>query len=176
MEEKPDTKDEAKPNNYVLHARREFRAAGWTNEDGSFKDDMQGAICAHVLALLNVFADEGHSGTSAPYAIDLFAKLAKFEPVVPLTGADWEWMEVGNDTFQNIRCSHVFKDADRFDGQPYDTQAVVFFDWSERKLESDEEGYPGTHRFKSHYTNGKSHRPISFPYTPKTVYEEGESA
>ena len=52
--------------NYKTHAEREFRAAGWTNPDGTFRDEMQGMICKHVLALLDVFADEGHSGSSAP--------------------------------------------------------------------------------------------------------------
>jgi hypothetical protein len=166
------TFDAEKKSNYVLHAEREFRAAGWTDESGVFKDHMQELLCKGVLALLNVFDDAGHSGSSAPYAIDLFKKLAAFEPVVPLTGEEWEWMEVSAGHFQNIRCSHVFKQADRFDGQPYDINAVVFYDWCERDLEPDEPGFPGKQRFKSHFTNGQSHRPIAFPYTPKTVYEE----
>ena len=78
-------------NNYEKHAMIEFRAAGWTDEHGKFKDEMQEAICKHVLELLNVFHGEGHSGTTAPYTIDLFEKLAMFKPVAPLTGEDWEW-------------------------------------------------------------------------------------
>ena len=101
--------------NYKTHALDEFRAAGWLNEDGSYKDEMQQAICEHVLKLLDVFAGEGHSGSSAPYAINMFSKLAAFEPLVPLTGEDWEWNEVHDGVYQNKRCSHVFKQADRFD-------------------------------------------------------------
>ena len=72
-------------NNLEFHARNEFRAAGWVDENGKFKDEMQEAICTHVLKLLKVFSDEGHSGSSAPYAISLFSTLAKFEPLVPVT-------------------------------------------------------------------------------------------
>ena len=56
-------------NNYEKHAREEFRAAGWTDANGEFKDGMQKMICEHVLKLLNVFDGEGHSGSSAPYEI-----------------------------------------------------------------------------------------------------------
>lgn len=152
--------------NYEKHAQMEFRAAGWTDENGNFKDEMQEAICAHVLKLLEVFDDEGHSGSSAPYAINLFSKLAKFEPVAPLTGEDWEWSDVseygGRDDgplWQNKRCSHVFKDNDG----AYDSNGIVWYDWY-----TNEEG----EKHKSHFTNHKSRVPVTFPYVPKTEYKE----
>ena len=157
------------------HALDEFRAAGWTDEGGNYKDEMQQAICEHVLKLLDVFADEGHSGSSAPYAIDVFKKLAMFEPLVPLTGEDWEWFEPTTGVFQNKRCSHVFKQADRFEGQAYDIQGIVFYDWYERPLDPDEAGYPGTYRGKSHYTCRESCVPVTFPYTPTSEYKERPS-
>ena len=150
----------------------EFRAAGWTDADGKFEDEMQEDICRHILKLLDVFADEGHSGSSAPYAVNLFKKLAMFEPIVPLTGEDWEWHEPSPGVFQNTRCSRVFKQADRFNGQAYDIDARVFYEWNERPLEPDEEGYPGTRRFKSSYTSRESMVPVTFPYTPTTEYVE----
>lgn len=145
------------------HALMEFRAAGWCDENGKFDDEMQEAICNHVLKLLEVFSDEGHSGSSAPYAIDLFSKLAKFEPVVPLTGEDWEWTEVHDGVFQNKRCSHVFKQADRFDGQAYDIDGIIFYDWY-----TNENG----EKSKSYFTSRKSFVPITFPYTPTSEYKE----
>ena len=156
------------------HARAEFRAAGWTDEAGNYKDEMQQAICEHVLKLLDVFADEGHSGSSAPYAINVFKKLAMFEPLVPLTGEDWEWFDHGH-CMQNKRCSRVFKQADRFNGQAYDIEGRVFYEWVERDLDPDEPGYPGKKKFKSHYTSGNSFVPITFPYTPTTEYVERAS-
>lgn len=150
-------------NNYEKHALMEFKAAGWTDENGKFNDEMQEMICKHVLKLLEVFDGEGHSGSSAPYAIDLFKKLAMFEPVAPLTGEDWEWDEVSAGVFQNKRCSRVFKQADRFDGQAYDIDGIIFYDWY-----TDEEGK----KHKSFFTNRDSFVPITFPYTPTKEYKE----
>ena len=100
-------------NNYERHARDEFRAAGWTDKNGKFIDGMQELICNHVIELLKIFDGEGHSGSSAPYTISLFKKLASFEPIAPLTGEDWEWVHVYDNAdgpvFQNKRFSAVFK-------------------------------------------------------------------
>lgn len=150
--------------NYKHHALTEFRAAGWTDDNGKFHDEMQEMICNHVLKLLEVFSDEDHSGSSAPYAINLFEKLAKFEPLVPLTGEDWEWNECSDGVFQNKRCSHVFKQADRFNGQAYDIDAVVFWEW----WTDPETG----EKSKSYFTSSDSQRPITFPYTPVREYQE----
>jgi hypothetical protein len=140
------------------HALAEFRAAGWTDADGKFEDEMQEDICKHVLELLKVFSDEGHSGTTAPYTVNMFKKLAMFEPLVPLTGEDWEWNECGNGVFQNKRCSRVFKQADRFNGQAYDIEGKVFREPS-----------------GACYTGAESRVPVTFPYTPKTEYVDVQS-
>jgi hypothetical protein len=153
--------------NILHHAKEEFRAAGWTDAEGKFNDEMQEMMCNHVLKLLEVFDEEGHSGSSAPYAVNMFKKLAMFEPLVPLTGEDWEWHETSRGTFQNRRCSHVFKDED---GRAYDIQGKVFYEWVERPLEPDEKGYPGMHKFKSSYTSRDSRVYVTFPYTPTTEY------
>ena len=160
------------------HALMEFRAAGWVDENGNWKEEYQQLICEGVLKLLMVFADEGHSGTSAPYAINLFKKLAMFEPIVPLTGEDWEWSDVrhngdGSIHYQNKRCSHVFKEGD---GQAYDIDGKVFWEWCERPLSEDEEGYPGIDTFKSYYTGYESRTPVTFPYTPTKEYVYKQSS
>lgn len=144
---------------------REFRAAGWMNENGEFNDEMQESICNHLLKLLEAFHGEGHSGSSASYTVDLFKKLALFEPVVPLTGEDWEWNEVGTGVFQNNRCSRVFKQHDRFNGQPYDLDGIIFYEYY-----TNEDG----EQRKSYFTSYKSMVPITFPYTPKSEYKEYE--
>lgn len=153
--------------NTQKHALTEFKAAGWLDDDGNYIDEMQEAICNHVLELIKVFSDEGHSGSTAPYTIDLFKKLAMFEPIVPLTGEDWEWTEIAREmsgsnngtVYQNKRCSRVFKDDDG----AYDIDGKVFYDWY-----TNENGK----RFKSYYTSRDSRVPVTFPYTPTTVYEE----
>ena len=154
--------------NYETHAMSEFRAAGWVDENDNWNDEMQKLICKHVLRLLEVFAEEGHSGSSAPYTINLFEKLAKFEPIAPLTGDDWEWNQICDDrtngvsVFQSRRCSRVFKQSDRFDGKPYDIDAVIFWEW----VTDSETG----EKIKSYYTSKDSFRVIEFPYTPTTEY------
>ena len=144
--------------NYTKHALKEFRAAGWLNEDGTYGDEMQEAICNHVLKLLDVFDGEGHSGTSAPYTINIFKKLAMFEPIAPLTGEDSEWNEVSDGTFQNNRMSSVFKQKDRFNGQPYWLDGRVFWEWATHPGIDD--GKP----FKSYFTGSDSLVPIEFPW------------
>lgn len=143
-------------NIYIKHAKREFEAAGWTKE-GVFDNDMQELMCKQVIELLNIFSTHGHSGSSAPYAISMFKALASFEPLVPLTGDDSEWNEISEGCFQNIRCSHVFKD----NGQAFDIQGKIFREPS-----------------GCCYSSKDSHVNITFPYTPKIEYinvnEKGE--
>lgn len=148
------------------HALAEFRAAGWMDQNGKYSDEMQESICKDMLELLSVFSSQGHSGSSAPYLLQYFEKLARFEPIVPLTGEDWEWSDVSHmsgseKVYQNKRCSRIFKQEDRFDGQAYDIQGKVFIEHS-----YDDNGEETTYS----YTSGDSHIPITFPYTPKTEY------
>jgi hypothetical protein len=143
-------------NNYESHAWAEFRAAGWVDDRNHFRDEMQEAICVHVLELLNVFHNEGHSGSSAPYTINLFSKLASFKPIAPLTGEDWEWSHAydhsdNGPTYQNKRCGSVFKD----NNGAYDIDGIVFWDWCK-----DEDGK----MFKSYFTSYESKVPVTFPY------------
>lgn len=152
---------------YQDFAAREFRAAGWTDENGEFNDPMQKMMCEQVLELLALFSRHGHSGTSAPYAISLFKSLASFEPIVPLTGEDSEWRDTGGGYLQNKRCGSVFKDATQFGGQAYDSHAVTFWKW----WTNPETG----EKSKSYYGCRESAQPITFPYTPKTEYVERSS-
>ena len=162
---------EKQMNNYEKHAREEFRAAGWTDANGQFKDEMQKMICEHVLKLLNEFHGEGHSGSTAPYTINLFTRLAKFEPLGPLTGEDWEWSDVseysGKTLYQNKRCGSVFKHGD---GTAYNIDGRVFWEWVK-----DENGKP----FKSYYTGNGSQVPVTFPYAvpekPEYVYRYSDA-
>jgi hypothetical protein len=144
------------------HALREFKAAGWTDESGKFNDEMQEMICNHVLKLIDLFSEEGHSGSTAPYAINLFRRLAMFEPVSPLTGADDEWFEHDygdTPTYQNKRMGSVFKHADRFDGQAYWLDGKVFWEWA-----TADDLYDGK-PFKSYFTSRDSMVTIEFPWT-----------
>jgi len=124
----------------VEHAKREFELLGWPGDR-----EMQAVVCRNLVELLEVFAEQGHSGSSAPYVLNLFDKLARFEPISPLTGEDDEWCEVGDGLFQNRRCSAVFKSE------------VVGAYWIEGKVFRDPDG--------SMYTNSESRVPVTFPWT-----------
>lgn len=148
----------------IEHAKREFAATAWIDkETGEFKDELQSEICKDVLELLEVFSKQGHSGTSGLYVIELLYLLASYKPILPLTGEDSEWTEVADGVYQNIRCSRVFKQADRFDGQAYDIEGKIFY-----TVEKDNDGS----EFKSYFTNSNSFVPIIFPYTPIHEYVE----
>ena len=130
---------------FIQHVRRELELAGAFK-----KDSMYGGMLGDaVLRLARQFDKEGHSGMSASIAVAMFEKVARFQPLTPLTGADDEWNALGDGDFQNRRCSHVFKR----NGQAYDSEGRIFREPS-----------------GSCYTSGESRVPITFPYTPKREY------
>ena len=109
--------------NLVEHAKKEFEILGWNDLP---EDDMQTWVVNNLLELLEVFSKQGHSGSSAPYVINLFKRLANFGIIAELTGEDDEWVEVMDGHFQNKRCSEVFKDSK--DGKAYWGFGRVFTD------------------------------------------------
>lgn len=133
--------------NLIEHARRELAAAGYRVEPG--RPVVEKMVVEDVLELLEVFANQGHSGSSAPMIAALFNKLALYEPLAPLTGKPDEWIEVSEGLWQNCRCSHVFKDVK----SAWDIDGIIF---------EDSDG--------SRYTNRDSRVPVIFPYTPERQY------
>lgn len=126
----------------IDHAKAEFNAAGWPGDC-----EMQQMVCENVLELLSVFASQRHSGSSAPYVLNVFQALAKFNPLVPLTGNDDEWLDVAEQNgtlYQNKRDSEVFKDDDG----AY---------WIHGKIFREPNGCT--------YTSKDSRVPIEFPWT-----------
>lgn len=140
-----------RPSALVTHAERELRLAGLFSEDSDYGGMMGDA----VLAMIRQFSKEGHSGFSAGMAVSLFEKLARYQPLTPLTGEDWEWMQVDDDTWQNTRCSHVFKTTER---GAYDIDGRVF---------REPDG--------ACYTGSDSVVPVTFPYTPTREYVDVEA-
>lgn len=141
------------------YAMAEMRRLGWMNED---TDPMQKDMVKCVLELIKVFANQGHSGFSAPYCLRLFNRLADWKPISPLTGEDEEWNKVRGDTnlYQNKRYSAVFLDIDT--GRTYNSEGKVF---------TRDNG-------KTWYGCRDSRVDINFPYTvpdePEKVYLERE--
>jgi hypothetical protein len=129
---------------------------------------------------VDAFGESGQSGGSAPFIAgcinNTLKKLLAFQPLSPITGEDSEWNDVtclGNDTvFQNNRCSHVFKGAN---GIAYDIDGYAFWHWADRPLYEDEEGYPGTTKYKTCFTSNMSRKLVEFPYkVPERIEIEVE--
>jgi hypothetical protein len=135
-------------------AEQELRYAGYDCNDS--EDGPNKWLAEGTLELLKVFSEQGHSGSSAPYAVALFEKLAMWKPIAPLTGEDDEWMEISDDTWQNKRNSAVFKEEN---GQAYWIQGRVFWEWYSSPDIDD--GKP----YKSYYTGFDSRVNIEFPWT-----------
>lgn len=134
--------------NLLEHAKQELKLTGYDPDEADGPDRW---IQDNILELIKVFSEQGHSGSSAGYCLDVFNKLASWEPLAPLAGTDDEWSEVSQGVFQNLRCSHIFKQKDRFDGQAYDINGKVFREPN-----------------GNCYTSSDSFVPIIFPYTPKS--------
>lgn len=137
----------------VEHAKDEFRAAGWMDEEGNFKDAMQAMMCNNILELLEVFSKQGHSGFSAAYLRARLNLLMDFKPLAPLTGEDREWTKVDDDLWQNRRCSTVFKNAN---GEAWNIDGIVFWEW----YKDPETG----EMIRNSFTSSDSFVPVTFPH------------
>lgn len=139
--------------NLVRHAIDELRLLeeqAATDADPSALE-MQKHVTEDVLNVLRVISSQDHSGGSIGYVMGLVQRLARFGNLTPLKGTDEEWMEVGDGMFQNVRCGHVFKNADN---RAYDL-----------------DGYISVDPNGSCWTGGGN--PIcyiEFPYLPKSRY------
>jgi hypothetical protein len=141
--------------NMLKWATEELRLAGYDINDS--EDGPNRWLAEGTLELLKVFADQGHSGFSAPHAVSLFERLASWKPIAPLTGADDEWGDAYDiqGTQQNKRNSAVFKR----DGQAYWIEGRVFWNWYSHP--DVENGKP----YKSYFISSNSRVNIEFPWT-----------
>lgn len=134
--------------NLIEHAKRELAIS-----DPEGNQAYDGMLSKAVMELIELFSKQGHSGMSASFTTDIFGKLARYQPLSPLTGEDDEWVDVsemsGKPMWQNKRCSTVFKD----EREAYNIDGKVFVE---------KEG--------GSYTNKESRVLIEFPYTPTTEY------
>lgn len=115
-------------------------------------DEMQDWIEKCVLDILDLIANQGHSGFSHGYLLTLLIPLLKGKPITPLTGKEWEWVnEYG--LIQNKRCFSVFKDSDDL---AYFTEGYAF---------SDDGG-------KTYWTSRESWKTVTFPCDNKQLETE----
>lgn len=81
----------------VEHARQELALL---DNDEKFNESMIKAVEA--------FAEYGHSGGSASYAIPLLNDLLLFKNITPLTNSSSEWMLVDTNLWQSNRNPEAF--------------------------------------------------------------------
>jgi hypothetical protein len=79
--------------NFATWARAELERAGLFDGDS----DYGGMLGTEVLALVERFSAAGHSGFSAALTASVFARLAAWKPLTPITNAADEWMHVAAD-------------------------------------------------------------------------------
>lgn len=95
--------------NLMKYAVSGLKALGYT----SASDGMDGMLYNDVIELLAVFVSQGHSNNSAPIVLNMFHRLAQFQPLSPLRFTDDEWVEFAAGKFQNTRRSCFFKECPR---------------------------------------------------------------
>ena len=90
------------------HAKEELDRAGLFDKDS----DYEGMIGNCVMALMKVFCEQGHSGFSAPWVVDVFSNLTSWKTLTPISDDPSEWGEVEMDkdkkTWQNKRNPALF--------------------------------------------------------------------
>lgn len=124
------------------------------NEDD---DPMQSMMNRHLLRMCYIFAEEGHSGFSASYAINALYRLLNWKPLRALTEDDSEWVDIDDsgETQQNKYCSSCFRDRQEDGSWKYkDNDKYVF-------TEDDGENWFGTNPLR--YGLSKE---IEIPYYP----------
>lgn len=89
--------DPEEERNLFRHAKRELELLG---EDEDFIEN--------YLDIIRVFQTQGHSGGSAGVFIPTLLKLLNFENLTEITNDPIEWIEVGENFWQNTRNSKLF--------------------------------------------------------------------
>lgn len=90
----------------IDHAKEELSRAGLFDKDS----DYNGLIGKAVMELVKCFSNQGHSGFSANWVLDLFNQLGKYKTLSPITDNPKEWMEVSENMWQSKRNPALFSE------------------------------------------------------------------
>jgi len=129
---------------------KELKLAGLFDEDS----DYDGMIGKAVQELLEVFGEQGHSGFSAQRVAFIFHELVKGNTLTSIKEDDKNWIEIGEETFQNTRCSALFKDKKG----TYYLDAIVW------------KGQRPHDTFTGDVDGIRSRQYVKFPFMAKTFY------
>lgn len=109
--------------------------------------ERQTLINTKITELITLLVEQAKDGFNVSPSVKTLTNMLNRSYINPLTGEDDEWMEIANGVYQNMKCSRIFKDKNRFDGKPYYTEGKVF---------SNNGG-------KSFYNSDDSYVPVEFP-------------
>ena len=132
-----------------------------------------------ALELLERFAEQNHSGMSASLTLQVFTKLAKWQPLSPLTGDENEWNNDPNLFDQNKRDSRVFRKQQEDGSYKYSFNDIFITTNGDEVWEkyppcgdsgSLDDGHPSVKRYfdMRQELKEKLESQITFPYVPKS--------
>jgi hypothetical protein len=119
------------------HAKREIEImklleSGNKQDGDGILEEYAFLVYDSAYELVKKFSEQGHSGMSANLTLNIYKKLANYEPLSKLTGVENEWREwttYGSETDnpstsrQNKRCSRIFQEKD---GDTYIISHYIF--------------------------------------------------
>jgi hypothetical protein len=141
--------------NLYQHAKKELELVGY--DFSSDEKTMDNLMRDNILDLLRVFYKQEHSELTANYIIDVFRRLARFQPLKPVTDEEEEWVEVAENLYQHKRLAGLFKNGET--GRSHYLDAIIFVDQDGITFTSNNiEGISSSQYVKS------------FPFVPKTFF------
>ena len=70
------------------HAKKELDLAGM------FDSQEDAVLAEHIMQLIDLFSDFGHSGSTRDYVVEVFNLLTNWRPLTPLTNDPNEWLKI----------------------------------------------------------------------------------
>ena len=91
------------------HAKNELDLAGM------FDSQEDAVLAEHIMQLIDLFSDFGHSGSTGDYVVEVFSLLTNWRPLTSLTNDPNEWLkieyprpELVSELWQSKRQSNAF--------------------------------------------------------------------
>ncbi|MBQ9014443.1 MAG: hypothetical protein IJ094_12995 [Bacilli bacterium] len=139
-----------------IHAKNELDILLETLKDSPMDYDMQKKLNKNILKTIEAFCEFGHSGGTVTYSLDIFNRLMKYYPILPLTGKNNEWNEFSREDISNG--NHIIKYYNK--RYPMLLKIIEINKWGEKVSE-----------WYNNNNNTVRENKIDFPYYPK--YEQG---